>query len=224
MNKLARIICLVVIISLALPIYAKDANNKLYFTNSKDRLYYDTKLFDENIFMYHDGMTPGVTYTDTLLIENGSSTDYDLYLKIKEVDQDIAANNLLDNISMEIYLDDELVYNGKAKGLDYNDVGVNIQEAAYIGKYKSNSEKNLTVKTKLNEEFFHNNNEEITSHIEWEFYASYDDKEDDNNKNQVIPINPNTSDNIYLHITIAISSLLLIIILAVFLERKKLKV
>lgn len=221
MNKLVRIICLVLIATLALPISAKDANNKLYFTSSGDRLYYDTKLFDENIFMYHDGMTPGTTYTDNLLIENGSDTDYDLYLKIKEIEEDDDANILLDNISMEIYLDDELIYTGKVKGLDYNNVGVNIQEAAYIGKYPKNTEKSLVVKTKLNEDYL-NNNKEITSHIEWEFFASYDDK-DDKNVSQVIPINPNTGDNIYKNIFIAISSLILIIILAIFLEKRKQK-
>lgn len=224
MNKLARIICLILIATLALPIFAKDANNKLYFTNSGERLYYDTKLFDENIFMYHDGMAPGTTYTDSLLIENGSDTDYDLYLKIKEIEEDSDANILLDNISMEIYLDNELIYNGKVKGLDYNNVGVNIQEAAYIGKYPSKTEKNFVVKTTLNEDYLNENNKEITSHIEWEFFASYDDIEkDDNNQSQVLPLLPNTHDNIYQHIIIAVISLLLIIILAIFLEKRKQK-
>lgn len=220
MNKLARIICLVLFASLALPIFAKEADNRLYFTNSGDRLYYDTKLFDENIFMYHDGMAQGTTYTDNLLIENGSNTDYDLYLKIKEIEEDEDANILLDNISMEIYLDDELIYNGKVKGLDYNNVGVNIQEAVHIGKYQSKTKKSLVVKTRLNEDYLNENNKEITSHIEWEFFASFDD---DNNQNQVLPLLPNTHDNIYKHVVFAISSLVLIIILAIFLERRKQK-
>lgn len=226
MNKLARIICLVLISLLAVPIYAKEVNNKLYFTDSEDRLYYDTKLFDDNIFMYHDGMSPGTVYTDHLLIENGSNTDYDLYLKVKEVEQDSDANDLLEHISMEIYLEDELVYNGKVKGLDYNNVGVNIQEAAYIGKYTSKSEKSLVVKTKLDEDYLTNNDKEITSHIEWEFYASYDDKEDDNNQGQIVQVlpitgNPDTGDKISIYIISALSSILLIIILAIFLRKRK---
>lgn len=224
MNKLARIICLVLITTLVLPISAKEADNKLYFTSSGDRLYYDTKLFDENIFMYHDGMTPGITYTDNLLIENGSNTDYNLYLKIKEIEEDNDANILLDNISMEIYLDNELIYNGKVKGLDYNNVGVNIQEAAYIGKYPKNTKKSLVVKTKLNEDYL-SNNKEITSHIEWEFFASYEDdkKVNDDNLTEVLPINPNTYDNIYKYILITLISLILIIILAIFKEKRNQK-
>ena len=63
-----------------LSVQAKE--NKLYFTEENDRLYYESKLIDEDVFMKHIDMTPGENFTDELLIENGTNTKYTLYFKI----------------------------------------------------------------------------------------------------------------------------------------------
>lgn len=224
MKKHIKIMCFVLITLITMSVSAKESDNKLYFTNDGDRLYYDTKLFDSDIFMYHTDMVPGTIYTDKLLVENGSSVDYDLYFKIKEVDQNGNANELLDNILMEIYLEDELIYERKVKGLDYNSSGVNLKNAIHIGKYLSNSENELVIKTRLDENYNNPTNRE-EAHIEWEFYATYGDKEDipviDNkDKNEVIPLLPNTYDAVYRYFIIAIISGGLLIILLFLLRRK----
>lgn len=213
MKKVTKIICLILSVFIMSVISAKEVDNKLYFTDKGDRLYYDTKLFDSNIFMHHVDMVPGSSFTDQLLIENGSNTDYKLYFKVKELEQNEKANEILDNIFMEIYIDDELIYDGKAKGLDYNNSGINLQNAIYLGEYTKNIEKELVVKTKFNEEFSNIDNNEL-SHIEWQFYAQYEDN--------LIVINPDTGDNISKYIIIA-SVAGLIIIMMVFLYSKNIK-
>lgn len=196
---------LLIIMFLLMIIDVHAATNKLYFTEKDDRLYYDTDSFDEAIFMHHDDMVPGKVYVDELLIENKTKTTYNLYLKVNNVEQDELADELIDNIEMEIYLDDELIYNGYARGLDYSGSGINLQDAILIGKYKRNSESKLTVYTKLSDEYTNINNRAI-GQIEWEFYASYE--------KQVIPVIPDTSDNIFPYvITLVISSLLFIMLI-----------
>lgn len=187
-------------------------NNKLYFTEKDDRLYYDSDSFDDSVFMHHLDMLPGKTFIDELTIENKTKTPYSLYLKVKNVEQDELADELIDNIEMEIYLDNVLIYEGYARGLDYSDNGVDLQNAILIGEYKTNSESKLKVYTKLSESYSNINNDSL-GQIEWEFYASYE--------NAVIPVLPNTGDDIYIHIVLLVVSSITLALLVFKLEKKK---
>lgn len=194
--------------------------NKIYFTNSGDRLYYDTQSFDENVFLQHLDMIPGSSYTDTLKIENHTKYTYKLYMKIKEVEgQSEEAEELLDNIKMKIYHDGALIYDGYAKGLDYNESGTNLQNAIYIGEYKPDKESKLLVDTELRTTYSNTENQEY-SYIDWEFYAEYEEL--------VIPINPDTGgeifnqNNVIRNIVITLTFiLLLILVVLLFIEKNK---
>ena len=157
-----------------LSVQAKE--NKLYFTEENDRLYYESKLIDEDVFMKHIDMTPGENFTDELLIENGTNTKYTLYFKIVPREQSSAADELLENIIMNIKLDGKVIYNGKATGLDYTEQGVNLQKAILIGDFTPSKNSKMVVETKLSENY---DNTEFNdfSYIDWSFYAQYDDSE-----------------------------------------------
>ena len=150
--------------------------NKLYFTEDNNRLYYDSKLIDENVFMKHIDMTPGENFTDELYIENGTNTKYTLYFKVVPREQSAEANELLDNILMRIKLDDKIIYEGKATGLDYTDQGINLQNAILLGDFTPSKNSKMVVETKLSENY---DNTEFSdfSYIDWSFYAQYDDSE-----------------------------------------------
>jgi len=150
--------------------------NKLYFTEDNNRLYYDSKLIDENVFMKHIDMTPGENFIDELYIENGTNTKYTLYFKVVPREQSTEANELLDNILMRIKLDDEVIYEGKATGLDYADQGINLQKAILLGEFTPSKNYKMVVETKLSENY---DNTEFSdfSYIDWSFYAQYDDSE-----------------------------------------------
>jgi len=109
--------------------------NKLYFTEENNRLYYESKLIDEDIFMKHIDMTPGESFTDELLIENGTNTKYTLYFKVVPREQSAEADELLENIIMKIKLDEEIIYEGKATGLDYTEQGIDLQKAILLGDF-----------------------------------------------------------------------------------------
>lgn len=150
--------------------------NKLYFTEDNNRLYYDSKLIDENVFMKHIDMTPGENFTDELYIENGTNTKYTLYFKVVPREQSAEANELLDNIVMRIKLDDKIIYEGKATGLDYVNQGINLQNAILLGEFTPSKNSKMVVETKLSENY---DNTEFSdfSYIDWSFYAQYDDSE-----------------------------------------------
>ena len=182
-----------------LSVQAKE--NKLYFTEENDRLYYESKLIDEDVFMKHIDMTPGESFTDELLIENGTNTKYTLYFKIVPREQSTDADELLENIIMNIKLDGKEIYNGKATGLDYTEQGVNLQKAILLGDFTPSKNSKMVVETKLKEDYKNTNSHEL-SYIDWSFYAQYD-----NNSDPLI-INPKTS-------TISNNNLLLPIILII---------
>ncbi len=195
---------LTIILLIPISIYAKD--NKLSFKESGNRLYYKSSLFDENIFMHHTDMIPGSSYTDTIVIENKTKTDYKLYLKVVEKEQSNLANELLENIEMMIYLDGKLLYEGYAKGLDYNSDGINLQNAIYIGEYKIDNISVLEVKTRLIPEYSNTDNNEF-SYIDWKFIANYED--------DLIVINPDTGDKITIFVKILLAILVTISILII---------
>ena len=67
---------------LLLPQFIRAYENKLYFTNNGNRLYYNSELYNEEIFMKHTDMIPGSSFEDELIIANNTNTDYKLYLKV----------------------------------------------------------------------------------------------------------------------------------------------
>lgn len=205
--KWLMILCLLMITNV------KATTNKLYFIEKDNRLYYDTDSFDETIFMYHDDMIPGRIYVDELSIENNSKTAYELYLKVSNVEQDELADELIDNILMEIYLDNELIYSGTARGLDYQENGVNLQDAISIGKYSPNAESKLVVKTQLSSSYTNSENVAVGK-ITWEFYGRYED--------EVTPILPETSDDITKYVIIfSVASLMFIFLIMTLTNKKK---
>ena len=183
----------------------KARENKLYFTEENNRLYYESKLIDEDIFMKHIDMTPGESFTDELLIENGTNTKYTLYFKVVPRDQSAEADELLENIIMKIKLDEEIIYEGKATGLDYTEQGIDLQKAILLGNFTPSKNSKMVVETKLSENYDNTELNEF-SYIDWSFYAQYDDS-----KPPVeIIVSPNTMRNSF-HYTIVFSAIIILI-------------
>ena len=180
------LLCLSLFVLMISPVFAKE--NRLYFTESGDRLYYESKDFDEDIFLNHTDMIPGDTYEDELIIENGTEQKYTLYFKVEAIEQSEEADELLENIEMRILLDDELVYEGLATGLDYTEEGVDLQQAILLGDFNPSRRSKMVVETKLLEDYENVDNNEL-SKIDWSFYGQYDLK-----PVQIVP-SPDTMKN-----------------------------
>lgn len=191
----------------------KAENSRLYFIEKDNKLVYESNI-EENVFMKHIDMLPGSKYTDELEIENGTQNDYTLYLKVEEVSQNELALELLESIDMKLYLDDRLIYNGKAKGLNYSDDGINLQNAIMLKEFKSKEKSLLRAETKLSEEYSNKNGD--LSKINWVFYAQYED-----GKAQIIENVPKTDVNNNIAIIISIIVLLLGIMIIFYYQKKK---
>ena len=179
--------------------------NKLYFTEENNRLYYESKLIDEDIFMKHIDMIPGERFTDELLIENGTNKKYTLYFKVVPRNQSAEADELLENIIMKIKLDEEIIYEGKATGLDYTEQGIDLQKAILLGNFTPSKNSKMVVETKLSENYDNTELNEF-SYIDWSFYAQYDDS-----KPPVeIIVSPNTMRNSFPY-TIVFSAIIILI-------------
>ena len=185
------------------PVLAKE--NKLYFKEDDNRIYYDSKLIDENVFIKHDNMVPGESFSDELIIENGTNTKYTLYFKVVPKNQNQEANELLENIMMKIELDGKTIYEGKATGLDYNNQGVNLQKSILLGDFFPSKKSKMVVETKLSENYSDTDFND-SSYIDWSFYAQYDDSEP---PIEIIP-SPNTMRNSFPY-TIVFSAIIILI-------------
>ncbi len=164
-------------------------------------------------------MVPGKEYEDILLIENGTDTRYTLYFKIKEIEDDELANELLDNIEMTVYLDNVEIYKGKVKGLNYENNGENLQNAIKIGDFNKNDQNTIKVITKLADSYDNINNDKIGK-IEWQFYAYYGE-EAKHGYEEIVP-NPKTGDfTKKIVIKTLLCSLLLMVIFLTILIRKQ---
>ena len=211
------LLLLIAFLSLFLSINLVTAKeNKLYFIEKDNKIYYDSSYLGENVFMKHIDMIPGSEYRDELVIENNTNKEYSLYLKVKLKDQSIEADELLDNINMVIYLDDVEIYNGKAKGLDYIGNGINLQNAVLLKKFTKKQSSRLKVETSLSNDYSNISNNE-SSYIDWVFYAEYD------NKTEEIVDVPNTNKDSFPVITIVSLTMCAIGIGMVIYARKKQK-
>ncbi len=170
------------------PVFA--AENKVYIYEADGKVYYDGALFDDR-FMIHENMLPGSSYTDYLVIENSTSKDYEVYFKIEAKDNSVKADDLLEYIEMEISIDGAQYYDGKAKGLDYRDQGVDLSDAVLIRRFNAGDRATMKVDTYLDANYGNGVNFDssssddksisgLVSQTQWYFYVvDVTDKEDE---------------------------------------------
>ena len=152
---------------LVVPVFAEGERNVLHFVEGDDGLYYEGKFLNEDVFMKHLDMIPGKKYNDTLYIENAANDKYLLYFQVDDENSE-----LLKNIIMRIYINDEMIYNGLATGEDYYSDGINLRDVICLGYIEPDEEYEMKVETYLSPDYSNINNLD-TSTIIWHFYAQY---------------------------------------------------
>ena len=184
-------------IFLAAPVSA--AGNVVYIYEADGKIYYDSVRFDDR-FMIHENMTPGgETYTDYLTVENGTSSEHDIYFQITSENNSAKASSLLEHIEMVIYIDGTKFYDGKARGLDYRSEGVNLTDAVKLGTFAPGQSIEMKVETYLDEAYADITNPD-TSKTHWHFYVADDKPEpepgpDEPVEPEEITPNPKTNDD-----------------------------
>ncbi len=190
MNK--KYYILVLFVLLLLPAVVNAKNSTIRLTESEEKIYYED-VDNDNYFIYHDDMVPGKKYTDVLDITNETSNKIALYLKaVVDSELERKKDNLLSSILMTIYLDDKEIYDGTAKGLDYSNVGVNIQDAVLLKEFKKGEKAVLKVITELKKEYAENNSQSVI--VDWKFYGNFEESSepievlDEKSKGSQIPL------------------------------------
>lgn len=151
MNKRKKIwifvLTLCLLTAYVLPVYAKDVK-KLYFEEHNGKMTWNNiRGSDGNWFMSFVNMVPGGRYKDQLKIENGSKKTYKLYMQVIPLWQEQKKDELLELISMKVYLNSKELYEGAASGKDYNNG--NLQDVIYIGTYKPGETGEINVDLQL---------------------------------------------------------------------------
>lgn len=162
-------------------VFASD--NKLYISSKDNKLYYDSKLFDYNKFMNHLSMEPGDNFKDELVIENNTKYNFKLYMKIKKRND----NDLIDYLTMKLYLDNKLMYDGDIIGTKFN----NIDNAYYIGTFKPGQVSKLDAFVNFSIDYSNMDNKE-SLFVDWIFYAETDEIKE----NTIIEILPSPETGI----------------------------
>ena len=169
-------------------VYASNSKLSIYEQGSK--IYYEPYYINDDYFIKHLDMVPGKRFTDELVLENNTHGTVTLYLKVVNDDRSDLEDELINNILMDVLLDGVKIYDGKARGLDYNNSGVDLTEAIMLGELKKGEVKNLKVNTKL-ANFYSNSDNNSTVDVKWTFYVQ---KEGDDEVIEVIDA-PNTMNN-----------------------------
>ena len=99
-------VALIASIIIATPVFA-EAKNKVYVYEKDEKIYYDSKQFDDR-FMVHENMVPGDSFSDELVVENGTSYEHDIYFKIVNgITNSERINEFLSDIARYIKPDEE---------------------------------------------------------------------------------------------------------------------
>ena len=170
---------------IATPVFAKE--NTLYIFNDGGSFHYDSALIDDQ-FMVHENMIPGESYTDKLTIENSSSKTFDIYFKITSENNSDIADDLLDYLDMDIFLNGKEYYSGRVKGLDYKSKGVNLTDAVLLKQFVPDEKASMRVELRFREDYSNISNGDV-SKTKWHFYAVEEKEEPE----EITP-NPRTED------------------------------
>lgn len=119
--------------------------------------------------MSHLKMLPGESYQDTMKIENRSDSAYTLYMQVVPMEgQETMLRELLEYISMDVYLDGELLYRGTALGKAYAGSLRDLQDVVSLGKYDPGASGTIRVELTLDKDLPMEYADLLTQ-IDWKF-------------------------------------------------------
>lgn len=175
MNRIKRkIISIIIGICCVLTVSMGSASaneaKKLYFEEKNGTMTWNpVRGSDGNWFMDFTSMVPGVQYEDHLQIENGSKKTYKLYVQAIALEQDAENDQLLELISMKVFLDTEELYDGTASGKEYENG--NLQDVIYLGTYEPGKQSQISVQLELNKDVGIECSDKLTK-SDWKFMVT----------------------------------------------------
>ena len=122
-------------------------------------------------------------YSSYMSIQNLTDTSYTLYLKAIPVEQSEQSEELLNSINLTLSLNDEVIYNGSADSTIYDLNYPELNNSICLGDISPNNDYILSATISLNNDYPITDN--ISCQIDWLFYASTIDDNNNDNSNHV---------------------------------------
>lgn len=149
-GKSSMLYCIVVILLLTISSFqsVSAAEKKLYISEQDGILYYEAgDSANTTRFLTGNDMRPGKVYTDSMLIQNQTNSDYHIYLQmVSENNLQKVQEELLSMLHLKIYLGGKLLYDGTADGITKSGQSEDLSKKVSIGVYESGYSEKLTVK------------------------------------------------------------------------------
>ncbi|MEG0919740.1 MAG: BsaA family SipW-dependent biofilm matrix protein [Anaerovoracaceae bacterium] len=123
---------------------------------------------EANKFMVFNNIIPGGSYDDIALIKNETNKKMNIYMKVKNIQQEEQLQQLLKSLKMSVKVGDKQIYSGTAMGDKYNDV--ELTNAILLGTIPANGELKTNVNL-LADLGIDNSFKNKLTKVDWEFYG-----------------------------------------------------
>ncbi len=193
------------------PVFAEE--NIVYIREEDEQIVYEASDGLNDRFMHYSDMVPGKEYTDYLTIENGTENGYYLYFNITADNDSDKARDMIEHITMRIYINDQLYYNGKQRGKKYLPNSVNLagERPALLKYFESGESAQVKVVSMLDTDYGDTENRD-TSKTTWHLYYS-DELIEEPEEPVEIPEVPKTHDAMPLWLVALVSAAAILVAL-----------
>lgn len=143
----------------------------LYFNEVNGNLVYTPAgTGDKSWFMSHLNLAPGEICQDMLRIENRSNQAFKLFLQVIPKDAEKIEEQLLNDITMKVYYDNAVIYDGSAYGKAYANSINNLNHAVFLGNHEPLSKAQIRVELQLSKDV-PMERAGVLSNVDWKFTA-----------------------------------------------------
>ena len=162
-----RFILVVFILFSPLFVMAKDV--KFSLVDYKGNLSYNDRFISsENFIKKLDVSKQNFSYQ--MVVENATLQKQKLFLLLESKSQDGSFDDLLDYLSIQVMVDDDLIYDGSASIMNYSNQKNDFRDFISLGTFSKKSSHTLKVEMTIDEEYYPSSTNQF-AYIYFSFYT-----------------------------------------------------
>lgn len=158
------------------PLWVDAKDTKLSLLKDHDVLCYDGKTIKDEDLMKEMDLTSSEVFKNELVIENTTGDDYQIYFLLSTKEQDGSFNDLLDYLTLKVYVDDKVVYDGTGSVIDFATEKEDLHDFISLGSILKASSSVMRVEASVSNDYASVSNNTF-AYLIWEFYIRDKDKE-----------------------------------------------
>lgn len=141
----------------------------------KDSIYYDGRYLKEENFKKEMDFIKDKKYQDTFLIQNDTKKDREIFLLLENISADGSYNDIMEYCHLTVSLDDKIIYDGSASGMDYTTSKGELYDFVSLGKIEKKEIKKLVIELVLSSDY-PNLSQNKFAYVTPSFYLQDEDK------------------------------------------------